>query len=51
MKFTIPTNNLTLRNIHNFCILTGCELDVKKEKIILLEVIKDEKISVNQYRA
>jgi len=38
MKATIQTQNLTLRQINNFCALTGCDFNSKEEEIVLMEI-------------
>jgi len=40
MRIVIPTDDVPLRWVNNFCITTGCELDVSKEEIVLMEVTK-----------
>ena len=37
-RATIPTTNLTLRQINNFCALTGCNFNAKDEEIVLMEI-------------
>ena len=41
MRLVIPIENTPLRDINNFCVNTGFELDVKRKEIVLMEVTKN----------
>jgi len=40
MKLTKSIQNVPLAEVNNFCVIYGCELDVKNEEIVIMEVKK-----------